>query len=103
MFTFNKTGHNVCKMVGGRRRGRVYIDEKKRGYKQMDLKGSKFEIVPSKHKRDVIYITAPSGCGKSFFCSIYARNYKKMFKRNKIYIFSRVRDAPSYKHYVLSY
>lgn len=45
-----------------------------------------------KSQRDVIYVAAPSGSGKSFFCADMARMYRQQFPERKIYLFSRVQE-----------
>src|SRR5208282_2964244 len=42
-------------------------------------------------QRDCIYICAPSGGGKSTFCRMYLENFKKVFPKRPVYIFSRVK------------
>lgn len=43
-------------------------------------------------KRECVYIAGPSGSGKSTFAGQYARLYRNMFPKNKIYIFSRLTE-----------
>lgn len=58
-------------------------------------KGKKIEP-----KRECLYISAPSGGGKSTYVAFYAMEYKKLFPRNKIYMFSRVNEDPSIDYYI---
>lgn len=48
-----------------------------------------------KGQRDVIYISAPSGSGKSTWCRMYINEYKKMFPKNRVILFSRVNKDES--------
>ena len=48
--------------------------------------------MPSGKGREVIYITAPSGAGKSTWVSKYSRNYSRLFPDQKIVLFSRLED-----------
>jgi hypothetical protein len=54
--------------------------------------GSRLRAEP---KRECIYIGAPSGAGKSTYVADYAKEYHKLFPKNKIYMFSRVSKDPS--------
>jgi hypothetical protein len=38
--------------------------------------------------RSILYVTAPSGAGKSYYCKNYILEYKKVFPKNSIYLFS---------------
>ena len=46
--------------------------------------------LPNKDKTERLYIAGPSDSGKSYYCSKYLTEYKKMFPKKKIYIFSDV-------------
>ena len=50
------------------------------------------QIIPNKQKRQIIYITGASGQGKSRYAGNYAKEYKKMFPKNDIYLFSLIND-----------
>jgi len=51
--------------------------------------GLTFQHVPDKtRERDVLYITAPSGSGKSYYAREYLKAYHKSFPKRDIYIFS---------------
>lgn len=67
------------------------------GVGQTDIKiQGTFEPIPSKlGHREIIYITAPSGAGKSFWVSQYCRNYQLMYPKNKVVLFSRLADDTS--------
>ena len=52
------------------------------------------EPVPNLKSRDIYYIAAPSGSGKTVFCSKYAMNYNKIYPDNKIFVFSRLNEDP---------
>jgi len=64
---------------------------------ELTLKGGKLQPLPSNKPDRIerIYISAPSGAGKSTFASNWIREYKKNFKDNEFYIFSNVgQDKP---------
>ena len=48
-----------------------------------------FQLIPFKHKeRSTIFVAGESGAGKSFFVREYAKEYKKMYPQNPIYLIS---------------
>lgn len=73
--------------------------------KEIFLDNSDLTIVPVpdheregkyiKPKRECLYMSAPSGGGKSTYVANYAIQYKKLFPKSKIYMFSRVAKDPS--------
>lgn len=69
-------------------------DSAKAGELEMTLdKDEKFEPTPNiKKERDVLYIFGQSGSGKSFYVQMYAKNYKVMYPKNPIYVFSTLAD-----------
>ncbi len=63
------------------------IDDGKKAIKLRE--GMTFQQVPDKtRERDVLYITAPSGSGKSYYCREYMKAYHKAFPKNDIYMMS---------------
>jgi hypothetical protein len=52
-------------------------------------KDEKFEPCPNTSKeRDVLYIFGQSGSGKSFYVYLYASNYRQLFPKNNLFVFS---------------
>jgi hypothetical protein len=48
-----------------------------------------FQPMPNASKeRDVLYIFGQSGSGKSYYVYLYGMNYKKLYPKNSIYVFS---------------
>ena len=80
----------------------LYIsdDEPKDGMTEFVLpKGDKLQPLPNKDVVEKIYISAPSGAGKSTFVGKWMKEYKKMFKDDDIFIFSSIKhDKPLDKH-----
>ena len=52
----------------------------------------KLSPVPQDGIIEKIYVSAPSGAGKSTWCSNYIKKYKKMFPENEVYVFSTVEE-----------
>jgi len=62
----------------------------KNKHKSITLREGTFSPLPSGKGREVIYITAPSGAGKSTWISKYAKNYLKMYPGNRVILLSRL-------------
>ncbi len=45
-----------------------------------------------KRERDILYICGQSGSGKSYYTMQYANEYKKMYPKNPIYLFSSLNE-----------
>lgn len=59
------------------------------GETEVSLDGEKFEPCPNTNKeRDVLYIFGQSGSGKSYYVQMYANNYRQLFPKNNIFVFS---------------
>lgn len=86
----------------------IYIDEKepddddeegKVKYEIKLPKGGKLIPLPNKKVIERLYITAPSGAGKSTFVGSWLNEYKKMYKDDEIFVFSSIpEDEPLDKH-----
>jgi hypothetical protein len=56
-------------------------------------KDEKIQVIPSSQsERSVIYVVGMSGSGKSHWTTNYVKEYKKKFKKNKIYVISPITD-----------
>jgi chromosomal replication initiation ATPase DnaA len=61
-----------------------------------DDKKIKFELLPNVNRdRDMIYISASSGAGKSYFANQYIKKYKKLYPKNNIFLFSKKQNDKS--------
>lgn len=58
------------------------------------------EMIPytNKGSRDIYYICAPSGAGKSYFVNMYAKSYKEVYPKNNVYLFSKVENDVTLKN-----
>jgi hypothetical protein len=63
-------------------------------YKDVKLKDDEmFQHVPNINKeRDILYITGQSGSGKSFYTAQYCIQYKAIYPKRNIYLFSALTD-----------
>ena len=65
-------------------------------YINIKKSGGKFEPTPdTTHERDILYVSGPSGSGKSFYSKLFIKNYIKAFPKNEIYMFSKLRSDSS--------
>lgn len=96
MFNTSKIGRPFAKIDSGSKKDTIIsLDDSDMdsGFNKMTLKDGKFEHIPdTTRERDILYITGPSGSGKSYYASRYIRNYKKAHKDHPVYIFSPVSD-----------
>lgn len=60
--------------------------------KEIILTDGKLIPIPRFDKRDSFFIAGPEGSGKSFLCSMIIKQYKKMFKKNPFFLFSKVME-----------
>ena len=69
-------------------------DSAKAGETEMTLeKDERYEPTPNASKeRDVLYVFGQSGSGKSYYIQMYAKNYKTLFPKNPIYVFSTLTE-----------
>jgi len=55
------------------------------------LPAEKIQQIPDKSKeRSILYITGASGSGKSYYTMNYVAEYKKMYPKNEMYLFTAV-------------
>lgn len=63
------------------------------------IKG-KFELIPNfKKDREAIYISGPSGAGKTYFSIQYMKKYLEIYPKRKVYVFARKELDKSLKDY----
>lgn len=66
------------------------MDIQKNMKSEINIKDGKLIPLPNKSVVEKIYVSAPSGAGKSTWCSNYIKEYRKMFKDDEIYLFSSI-------------
>jgi len=73
----------------------LYLNDKvvEDSYKSIQLKNDmKLQQIPSNNERDVLYISAMSGSGKSYYTAEYIKQYHKKYPKNNIYLFSSIEE-----------
>lgn len=92
MLNFDEIGKVICK-IGTRP---IYISDKPvdDGFKFLKAKGDMtFQQIPDKKtERSILYVTAPSGSGKSYYTREYIQEYHKAYPKNPIIIISSLEE-----------
>jgi hypothetical protein len=72
-------------------------EEPNQQYETFKLKATDtFQPVPNqKTERQILYITGASGSGKSFYTQLWGNEYKKIFPKRDVYLFSSLDDDSS--------
>jgi hypothetical protein len=66
----------------------------KNGTDEIEIKSGVIQHTPNKNKeRDILYVFGQSGSGKSYYVKEYAAEYKKMYPKNDIFLFTTVDDV----------
>lgn len=73
------------------------VDDKevaKKSYSDITLTGDEeFQCIPNPEtERQILYITGRSGSGKSYYTLHYCNEYKKMFPKREVYLFSALSE-----------
>ena len=69
----------------------LYVDDKySKSFNnyESDFNESIQQLPDKETERSILYITGPSGSGKSYYTRNYILEYKKLFSKNNIYVFS---------------
>jgi len=60
---------------------------------KLDKEDEEIQQIPNKNSsRNILYITGASGSGKSYYTAQYVKQYKKMYPKNPIYLFSSINE-----------
>lgn len=63
--------------------------------KEIKIDDGEILPIPNVFTRECGYIGAPSGSGKSTYVRNYAKQYNKLFPKNKVFLFSKVKNDES--------
>ena len=89
MLTFeNDIGSHLAQI--GKKTLSVVDTDVEDGFKYYRVKGKdEIQQIPDKSKeRNILYITAPSGSGKTYYTSQYTKEYHRMYPKREVYLFS---------------
>lgn len=70
----------------------IDIVDEARGKEYHIHDGTLTQVPNTNLERESLYIAGPSGSGKSTYLNNYVKEYKRVFPRRGVYIFSRVQD-----------
>lgn len=63
---------------------------------KLGAEDGKFQVIPNPEvERQILYVTGPSGSGKSYFTRAYVQEFQKMFPKRPIILFSSITDDSS--------
>lgn len=94
--TFKDKGRALAKIESGKLSNKILFvteEENEKTFNKLNIDDGKLQQIPDPDtERQILYITGPSGSGKSTYTANYTKLYKKVFKKNPIYIFSALKD-----------
>lgn len=59
--------------------------------KELIIHDGEVRILPQRNTRECLYVSAPSGGGKSTFLSNYTKEFKKIFPKRRVILFSKIK------------
>jgi hypothetical protein len=103
--TLENYGRPMCKVVGsnGSLLGEVHCVTNQKEIEDNNIRTSqsftiprnkgKLQHIPDNNKeREILYITAPSGSGKSYYTAQYLKEYKRLYPKRSIYVISSLKE-----------
>jgi len=102
-FNFEKIGEPIAKIIGGiKDKEKLFlappseIKQVKNPIYELKLdKGATFQPLPRKDVVEKVYVSAPSGSGKSYYSGQWIAEFKKMFRKQECYVFSPIPEDKS--------
>jgi hypothetical protein len=94
LFSLKEGTTKVARIKGGKHHGKyIYLSEK--GINEIKISDGVLQVLPNNDIVEKIYVSAPSGAGKSTFVGNWMKEYKKSHKEDPIYLFSSIdEDKP---------
>ena len=103
-FESNGSGIAMIKNGTGKMKNKtVYLDSNAKslhGFNDLKIEGEDtyFQLLPDlKKNRQVIYVNGSSGSGKTFWIKRYLQEYKRIYPKSEIYVFSPFDSDVSYE------
>lgn len=93
-FEENK-GRKIARIEGGKHNGRHIFLSDEGKFNEIILSDGKLQPLPNKEVIEKVYISAPSGAGKSYYAGKYIKEYLKMHPSDEFYLISSIDNDPS--------
>jgi hypothetical protein len=74
-------------------------DMNKNLLKEIKITDGIIQPIPRKSVVEKLYVSAPSGAGKSYFCGKWINEYKKIWKEDPVYLISSVQEDEALDKY----
>jgi len=100
----DKVGRFLCKVEGGKYDKKIISvtselkpsEDMTKSFSDLALADGKFQQVPDPDtERQILYITGASGSGKSTYCKHYCKQFKRLYPKRPIYLFSAISEDES--------
>ena len=73
-----------------------YTHDIKKEFEHIHLKTGNFQVIPNKNsERTVNMVIGSSGSGKTFYICNWIKEYRKIYKKNEVYLFSALKEDVS--------
>ena len=93
------SGRKIAKIKGGKYDGGFLYMSDTKGEMEIKITDGKLQPLPNRSIIEKVYISAPSGAGKSTYAGKWLGEFAKMFKEDDIYLFSSItKDKALDKH-----
>ena len=89
-FSLQKVGRKIAKIKGGKNDGNYLYMSDTKGDNEIKITDGKLQPLPNRDIIEKVYISAPSGAGKSTYAGKWVGEFTKMFKEDDIYLFSSI-------------
>ena len=105
-FNASKVGEPICLIKGGEYDGtKIFLDKSfatekslKKSFTKLQLKEGHFQQIPNtKTEREIGMVVGASGSGKSYYIKNYCKEYKKVYPKRDIYMFSNLKEDETLK------
>ena len=95
--TFEKTEKFICEIKENKQYKKSNIicldsdNEANYKFNHFEIKDGYLQLIPNTNtERQILYIAEASGSGKTYFTGQYLKEYKIVFHKNPIYMFSTI-------------
>lgn len=91
-FNLKKKGRKIAKINGGKLNGEfIYLSEDNDGFDEINMDDKAvLQPLPNTKIIEKVYVSAPSGSGKSYYSGKWISEFMKMKKDDEVYLFSPI-------------